>query len=248
MLRRVIGSIALFVLCLSAQAAAQPPRFADAGQALYSQNHLTAASSDEQKRAVTIQLAEQLAFEFPNQGWGTKTAGAGRPISKDCVAKVDQVNGAAVVKGVCFDWIKGGGGIQNPPLVNDIAGQVFVPVSPVNHLAPTAPPAPPAPSPESVTAAQLATAISELHTTLWNEVDSQLGAVRNLGLQTASRVSSLELAAGNNSGGGTASSGSASSGNDIADLVAIAREQLATEKAMLELLQKTAGRFGVIVK
>jgi hypothetical protein len=231
-MRRLIV-ITLALLALAAPAVAQPPRFGEVAQALYANAHLTATSSDDDKRAVTIQLAEQLAFEFPNQGWGAKTAGNGRPISKDCVAKVDQVNGTAIVKGVCYDWIKGGGGVQLPPLANDVAGQVFVPVAAVNHLAVSAPP-PALPATAGVTQAQLDAAISELHTTLWNEVDSQLGAVRDLGLQTASRVSALELAAGKppTTGGTPPPTPPAS---DVA----------ADVKRIRELLELVAKRFGL---
>jgi hypothetical protein len=140
----------LFVALLlgAVPAAAQPPRFGDVAQALYTKAHLTPASSDDEKRVVTIQLAEQLAFEFPGQGWGAKTAGAGRPISKDCVAKVESLTGGtSIVKGVCYDWILGGGGVKLPPQVNDITGQVFVPVAAVDHLgAAPAPPPPPPPA------------------------------------------------------------------------------------------------------
>lgn len=133
--------IVLALVALATPAFAQPPRFVDAAQALYAKSHLTAASSDEDKRTVTIQLAEQLAFEFPGQGWGAKSAGNGRPISKDCVAKVESLTGGtSIVKGVCYDWLKGGGGVQLPPFVSDIAGQVFVPVAAVDHLAVSAPP------------------------------------------------------------------------------------------------------------
>jgi hypothetical protein len=140
--------IVLALVALATPAFAQPARFGEIAQALYATAHLTAASSDDAKRVVTIQLAEQMAFEFPGQGWGAKTAGNGRPISKDCVAKVESLTGGtSIVKGVCYDWIKGGGGVQLPPLANDIAGQVFVPVAAVDHLAVSTPPPPPPPAP-----------------------------------------------------------------------------------------------------
>jgi BMFP domain-containing protein YqiC len=198
--------IVLALVALATPAFAQPARFGDAAQALYAGAHLTATSSDDAKRAVTIQLAEQMAFEFPGQGWGAKTAGNGRPISKDCVAKVESLTGGtSIVKGVCYDWIKGGGGVQLPPLANDIAGQVFVPVAAVDHLAVSTPPPPPPapPATAGVTQEQLAAAITDLHSTLWHEVEATTGAevdaLRDALLQakadlaaTAKRVSALE--------------------------------------------------------
>src|SRR3954451_6863440 len=50
--------ITLVLMALAAPALAQPPRFGEVAQALYANAHLTATSSDDAKRVVTIQLAE----------------------------------------------------------------------------------------------------------------------------------------------------------------------------------------------
>ena len=41
-------------------------------------------------RTWTYQLGSQFAFTFPSEGWGTKSAGGGRPPSTDCIARNTQ--------------------------------------------------------------------------------------------------------------------------------------------------------------
>lgn len=104
---------------------------------------------EEQVRQWSIRLAEQVAYELPNQGWGTKRADPNRPISKDGLAwRDDEDRGGRLW---IFDMVTGAGTgngrlVENPE-AEDITGQVFVPVTPTNHLGaapkPSAPPAQP---------------------------------------------------------------------------------------------------------
>lgn len=96
---------------------------------------------ENQCRLWTKMLAEQIAFSFPGQGFGTKNAGGGRPQSKDSLARF--ANGRLIN----YDML-GGVGTGSPTLLMDpdgvdITGQTFIPVTPINHLATVPPPVPP---------------------------------------------------------------------------------------------------------
>lgn len=99
---------------------------------------LIRSQNDDERRAWALMAAEQLAFSV-SPAWGTKKAGPANPQSKDAVARWvgatlcawDIVNGAT--RELVFTQ------------VHDITGQVFIPVSPKNHVAaPTPEPEPPA--------------------------------------------------------------------------------------------------------
>lgn len=106
---------------------------------------------EEQARQWSTRLAEQLLFSRPAEGWGKKRADPGRPVSKDAIARS--------IDGRLWSWdILIGTGTGAPTLnlgaeSEDITGQVFVPVSPVDYLdghpvpAPAPLPAPPPPPP-----------------------------------------------------------------------------------------------------
>lgn len=86
--------------------------------------------------ADTRKIAEQLAYNFPGEGWGQKRADGSRPVSNDVIART--------VDGVLY-------GMRVVPQASGspfvIQGQIFVPVSPVNHLPVTvAPPVEPVPA------------------------------------------------------------------------------------------------------
>ena len=97
--------------------------------------------TDEASREWTHRLAEQLAFSFPTEGWGHKSASPTRPHSADVVA----------IKSPFLGWdllVNGGSPVVTLNLNADsidLAGQTFEPVSPVNHLnfEPTDPTEPP---------------------------------------------------------------------------------------------------------
>lgn len=89
-------------------------------------------------------LAEQACFETSDPRWGVKNAGGGRPQSKDSLT----FNGPALIN---YDLLSGVG-TGSPTLVGhpsgeDITGQTFIPVKPVDHLGGAAPAPTPAPGP-----------------------------------------------------------------------------------------------------
>lgn len=133
--------IALVLAAVPARAQDAPPRFYDVARALYEK--AGRPNTDEAIRAVNFQLAEQLAFDFPGDGWGMKKSGDANPPSKGCTARVAESRENRIVRGVCYDWITGNATILQPAILNDIAGQVFIPVMPRNHLGAAPPPFPP---------------------------------------------------------------------------------------------------------
>lgn len=230
---RTIGIIVAAAVLAAVPAAAQdaPARFYEVVRALYAK--AGSPGTDEAIRVVNFQVAEQMAFEFPEQGWGMKKSGNGNPPSKGCTARVAEVGPESkIVRGVCYDWITGNSTVMQPAIFNDIPGQVFIPVTPRDHLGATPPPPPPS---DTVTRAQLDEAIltarGELHTFLWNEIASELQQLRL-------RISRIETD-GAHTPGGTEPPPAGG------DTLAVLREQLVTSKAILELLKKTASRFGV---
>lgn len=88
---------------------------------------VTSDSDDGFRRDSTRKVAEQICFEF-GPTWGHKQADAGRPPSADVFAQ-QQPDGSLYG----WDW-QSSGGVRNPPTFYNITGQVFIPVSPVNHL------------------------------------------------------------------------------------------------------------------
>lgn len=107
--------------------------------------------AEDRARLWSTQLASQVAFEMPGQSWGKKRGDLGRPVSKDAIA---QQQGSRLIS---WDLLTGTG-TGSPKLVadpdgEDITGQVFVTVPPVDYLGGsiTPPqPLPPPPSPQSI--------------------------------------------------------------------------------------------------
>lgn len=92
---------------------------------------------DDARRRLTRLVAEQTAFELgPN--WGTKRADPARPLSADVIATRDPFVG--------WDFQVAGAVIAQFPESVTLAGQVFVPVDPVDHLGVAPPGAPPSPA------------------------------------------------------------------------------------------------------
>lgn len=172
--------------------------------------------SDDQRREYALKVAQQFAFSFPAEGWGSKDAGGGRPQTKDVVARLRN--------GVLDGWELVAGATRSVKCNDHITldGQHFIQVDPHDWLG--AGETPPPPPGDFVTKAQLDAAIVELHTTLWGEVDGSLNEIRG-------RLAKLE----NGSAGG-------SSGGDTSDS---AKQQLEVSKQIFELLKKTAAKFGV---
>lgn len=112
---------------------------------------------EDKIREVVIDADEQVAFEHPKEGWGTKRADKGRPVSKDSLSRL--------TGGKLFIWdLVSGAGTNSPTLVyktaqsQDVTGQVYIgpgdPLdggavfTPQNHLNGTVPtPIPPTPIP-----------------------------------------------------------------------------------------------------
>ena len=111
----------------------------------------TGAPGDEHEanvRAWATRFAEQAAFTY-GPVWGMKRADPNRPISKDTITR--QANGSLD----CWDLLIGTGTgsprLADDPAHHDINGQVFVPVTPTNHLGAVVPPPPdPGPVPPAV--------------------------------------------------------------------------------------------------
>lgn len=154
--------------------------------------------SDDQRREYALKVAQQFAFSFPAEGWGSKDAGGGRPQTKDVVARLRN--------GVLDGWELVDGATRSVKCNDHITldGQHFIQVDPHDWLG--AGETPPPPPGDFVTRQQFETALSALE----------------------ARIAKLEQAP---AGGG--------------DTTDAAKQQLDVSKQILELLKKTAAKFGV---
>lgn len=98
---------------------------------------LRTSKNDDDRRALTQKIAEQVAFELGPR-WGQKRADPGRPISKDTLAFKgdDQLHGWDLFNGSTRE------ANQFPDEINpaEMREQVFVPVTPTNHFSVETPP------------------------------------------------------------------------------------------------------------
>mgnify|MGYP003393047877 CR=1 FL=1 len=89
---------------------------------------------EDRVRTWMVWLVQQVVHDFPNGGWGSKRASLGRPLSKDAIARV-QFQPSRLMS---WDLLVGAGTgapqIATDPLGEDVTGQIFEPVQPVNHL------------------------------------------------------------------------------------------------------------------
>lgn len=96
---------------------------------------------EENCRQWSIRFAEQVRHDTDDSTWGAKRADAGRPISKDTLAR------NLAPKLYSWDLLSGTGTgsptLNESPAAEDITGQVFVHVEPVDHLGDPPPPPPP---------------------------------------------------------------------------------------------------------
>ena len=95
------------------------------------------ALDGESARTWTRELAEQFAFSFPSEGWGTKQADAGRPPSTDCICTKKPFTGYDVI-------ISQGAPNQAlahmpDPINLEGSGQIYITVEAVDHLSEAAP-------------------------------------------------------------------------------------------------------------
>lgn len=98
-----------------------------------------APKDDNNCRAWTYRLAEQFAYTFPYAGWGTKSAGGGRPQSTDVICTREPFTGYDVL----LNQGKSDQTLASYPHAIDLSGQVYIRVQPVNHLAGVVTPTPP---------------------------------------------------------------------------------------------------------
>lgn len=107
-----------------------PARVAEIAQALYEQNRSLAQGTDDDRRVLTRKIAEQTRYELGSE-WGTKASSRNNPQSKDAIAM--QTGGRLYV----WDWQNGS--TREPQIRagqpgDDVTGQYFISVDPVNHL------------------------------------------------------------------------------------------------------------------
>jgi hypothetical protein len=123
-----------------------PARVVDICWALYRLHRDLAEGDDDQRRILTRMIAEQCHFELGSR-WGVKSRDAFTPQSKDSIAFLD-------VQPAFFNWDWQNGTTREPQVVagqpgERITDQLWLAVSPVNHL--SGAPIPPQPTPPSPT-------------------------------------------------------------------------------------------------
>lgn len=121
-------------------------------------------------RAWMLALAEQIRYVTGDPAWGVKNAGGGRPQSKDSISYAGE-------RLWNFDILTGVGtghpALNIPTEGEDIAGQSFMPVQPVDHLGVAPPQGPPTDDQaDDVDLVALLTAINERLTA----IEGKLGA------------------------------------------------------------------------
>jgi hypothetical protein len=103
------------------------------------------AAFENKARMWVYRLAQQIRYETNNPAWGVKNAGGGRPQSKDSLAN----NGPRLINYDLMTAVSSGHPTLVPdPQGEDITGQTFMPVEPVNHLEAPVPQPDPTPVPE----------------------------------------------------------------------------------------------------
>jgi hypothetical protein len=168
-----------------------PDQAQDIVVALYNRHKDLAHGDDDQRRALTQKIAEQVRFNLGAE-WGWKKAGG--PPSKDSIAKRE----GAVIHG--FDLFNGATREPNDrPMSVDISAQTFIEVATVNHLGVTSEPNPdPKPDTELVKRLEAAEqAIASLRNDLRNFVNTTAQAVtqiNDLALGLAEAVEELKTA------------------------------------------------------
>lgn len=141
--------------------------------------------TDDQRREFALKVAQQFAFSFPGEGWGSKSAGPGRPPTKDAVAR--QHDG--VLEG--WDLVDGTSREVTCTTHLDLTGQIFLAVTPLNHLGTggTTDPPPPPPQPSGAATADLQQQQLAILLQILGKLDAQLEAQR---LQTAALAAAVQ--------------------------------------------------------
>jgi hypothetical protein len=181
-MRHTLSAIVLLALYASPTLAAECGDIPAHGQTLLRQlaakeSALIRSQNDDDRRAWALMAAEQLAFSVSPQ-WGTKRSAPGYPQSKDAVAR--HVDGR-----LCsWDIVDGSSREVRFGLVEDITGQVFIPVQPKNHVASPTPPAPQPPA-ESDLRGLLEELRAELETAYQEQMVVLLRAIAELRAEVA---------------------------------------------------------------
>lgn len=93
-------------------------------------NKFPLANTTEESQVWTHRLCQQLKFSFPNDGWGHKSAGPGRPHSADCICLSSPFWG--------WDIINNAGSPQAKLNLNaesiDLSGQIFEQVTAADFI------------------------------------------------------------------------------------------------------------------
>lgn len=104
-----------------------PDRVQEIVNVLVAANQDLAHGDDNDRRALTLKIAQQCCYELGFL-WGTKKADPYRPPSKDAIA----YNGGVLT---CWDTLNGTTREPNQyPEGEEIPDQVFIPVEPYNHI------------------------------------------------------------------------------------------------------------------
>lgn len=111
-----------------------------------------APNNDDACREWTRRVAEQFAFTFPGEGWGHKSAGNGRPPSTDVIATSSPFEGYDLIN----NQGAGNQSLNTRPGAIPLPGQVFITVTPTNHIGSVVEPPPPPPPPPSNLEARVA--------------------------------------------------------------------------------------------
>jgi len=100
--------------------------------ARYAAKYPVPTASEEASQTWTHNLCRQLVFSFPGDGWCHKSAGGGRPHSKDCIA----VQNAGRFYGwdIIINAASPAATLDLNADSQDLTGQVPEPVMPQNYL------------------------------------------------------------------------------------------------------------------
>lgn len=99
-------------------------------KALHAKHPDLALGDDEARRSLQKKIVETAVARHPQEGWGWKRAGDGRPPSKDAIAN-NRMTPGRLLAWDCFD------GSTRAPVQReamDIDGQVFIEIAGVDHL------------------------------------------------------------------------------------------------------------------
>lgn len=146
--------------------------------AQYATKYPIPVSNETASQDWTHKLAQQLKFSFPSAGWGHKSAGSGRPHSKDVVALSSPFVGWDVILGA---------GTSNPTLQLDgdsidLSGQVFEQVDAQDFLG-SAPPIPPEPPDDEIV---------DLLVAILAELKKQTALLVNMGTSMTGAVAEIK--------------------------------------------------------